>query len=132
MKGWGSYSVAAVAVVLAVFLWLVVLGRFDPPSRRSVAPVTSAVPSAFADTPLALDPGAAAAVGQAVDGLKRRELASMARLRADSLRDRGLSPPRALRDGERCVGGTVVAYRMVSGVPTYTQVVESGLRVACE
>lgn len=127
MKG-AFFAVAASAVVLAVFVWLVLPSRLAPP----VASPASPVPSAFAGSPLALNPRAAAAVGQAVEVMKRQQIASMDHVRDMSLRRRGLAPPRALRDGERCVGGAVVAYRLVSGVPTYTQVVESGLRVACE
>lgn len=68
---------------------------------------------------------------QAVEVFKQRQLARVREVRNEGLRRQGLAPPRPLRQGEICVGGSVVSVRTVAGVPTYVQVLEQGLRVSC-
>lgn len=119
---WMYYVVAALATAAACWLWLFVIA--GGPSRAPVSSAAVAVPEILVARQTAR-------INDAIEGFKQTQLARAQKIRDDNLRRHGLLPPRPLRAGESCVGGTVVGFSTVGGVPTYTQVLEQGYRVSC-
>lgn len=128
---WVYYVLALAVTVLAVFLWYVVVVIY-PASDRLHVPLSTLSSRALPVAPVLLsssDPLGVQHLNDTVADVAREMQRSQ---KAQMLRLRGLTLPRPLREGERCVGGTIVRQTVVNGVPTFQQETEGLLRVSCD